>query len=478
MKSKRQPDLPPITGFSEFSEHVLGNKLYPKQREILDAMNPYGSQVSVASGNETGKTSVIIPSVILGAMVLHRAKVASTAGAFRQIEAQLTPKLKSYSTLFPSFRFLDNKIATKEPLCFWTGFATDDAGKFEGFHGEQDHPLLIVIDEAKTVKNEIFQAVERCKPTWLLLMSSTGYAQGEFYASHTTKANFFKRFKITADDCPHWTEEAKKRVRDKWGADHPLVKSMLDAEFMEFVKGAVVNLAALDDILAAPPAFIPGERKARCDFAWSETGSGDENVLALRNGNKITLEACFRENGIHAVCGRFIYEFLRLGLKPWEIEGDGDGKGAQIIEMMAQMGWPITPAYNGGKPIWNDRYQDRASEEWGEGNLAIIKRQFILPMDVDLYGQMLDRRIVQGRTGLFAIESKKSMSDPNREGGAVRCSPDRADAVFGAMMKTNALVSTNLIEQRRDYSQLPEWARPAELGQAVEDEGGVRRYFG
>jgi len=54
-------------------------------------------------------------------------------------------------------------------------------------------------------------------------------------------------------------------------------------------------------------------------------------------------------------------------------------------------------------------------------------------MDNDLYAQMINRKIVPSNTGLMCIESKIAMKDPNRDGGPVPCSPDRADAVFGAM---------------------------------------------
>lgn len=471
-----------VDDFSSFATHVLGNKLYPRQKEVLDSLFPFGSAVTFKSCNDGGKTRHVISSAILAAMTLYRACCISTSGSFRQIESQLTPKLQSYKTLFPGYDFQQNKIKTRDPLCFWEGFSTNDPGKFEGHHavgvpGDPDfHPLMIIVDEAKTVPNEIFKAVDRCKPTWLLLASSTGFAQGEFFASWSSKSGAFKRVSQSAHECPHWSEEDKRKVRDKWGKDHPLVRSMLDAEFMEQVQGAVINLKALEELLASPPAFVAGERKARCDFAWSETGSGDENVLALRNGNRITIEAAFRDNGVYAVCGRFLAEFQRLGLKPHEIEGDGDGKGAQIIDQLGRMGWPITPAYNGGKPLWNDRYQDRASEEWGEGNMAIIRRQFILPDDTDLFGQMLDRRVVPSRSGLFAVESKKAMGDVNRDGGPVRCSPDRADAVFGAMSAGRMVNSVNLIEAP-NYSHLPDWAQPIDQGSAVVEREGQRRYF-
>ena len=51
-----------------------------------------------------------------------------------------------------------------------------------------------------------------------------------------------------------------------------------------------------------------------------------------------------------AVAGEFVRHFVRLGLKPWQIEGDADGEGTNIIKHLRLMGWPIGSAHNGGKP--------------------------------------------------------------------------------------------------------------------------------
>jgi hypothetical protein len=225
----------------------------------------------------------------------------------------------------------------------------------------------------------------------------------------------------------------KVKLREKWGSEHPLVKSMLDAEFMPFVEGAVVNLAALDDLLADPPAYMPGQKKYFCDFAWSESGTGDQNVCAKRDGNRVTVPLKFRAKGLHAVCARFVSFFISENCKPSEIEGDADGDGANIIKQLGQMGWPIGSAHNGGPPRWNQHYHNLASEMWCEGAMAIIKREIILPDDLEFYGQALNRKIVPSNKGKMCIESKIAMKDPNREGGSVPESPDVADAVFGCI---------------------------------------------
>lgn len=433
--------------FVGFGEEILRKSYHPVQREVLTEAFKEGFCGTFVSCNDGGKTREVFSTIILGSLFLFpKGRVMSTSGAFRQIKDQLNPELQKYRGTFPQWEFQDCRINTKNPNCFWHGFATNDAGKFEGQHaGGPDEPLALLFDEAKTIKDPVFLAGDRCRTTRRLFASSAGYAQGEFYASHTIRKSFFKTFKQTAEQCPHIPKERIAMLRAKWGTDHVLVKSALDAEFMSFVEGAIIQLQALDDNLANPPIWEPGERKLFCDFAWSQNAAGDENVGALREGNKITIPVAFRAKGMHAVAGRWVHEFQRLGLHAWEIEGDGDGEGANIIKTMAEMGWHIGKAHNGGPPRRFKHYHNLAAETWCEAGQAIIKQRFILPDDPEFYGQALNRKIVPSNKGLLAIESKQAMKDPNRDGGAVNQSPDRADAVFGAMTPLIMTQSRNVM---------------------------------
>lgn len=428
--------------YAGFGEAVLGKTFYPKQREALEALFPNGSFVGFASCNGGGKTREVLVTATLAHLVLLQGKVVATSGSFRQIKDQLIPALKAYESRFPGYRFLDSRIESSNPNCFLDAFSTNDAGKFEGHHGSEDSPLLLLFDESKTIRDPIFEAGERCRipRQWcrVLYASSPGYAQGEFFRVMTTRSRSLTHPPIRqkASECPHISREEIAVIRAKWGPDHPLVRSMLDAEFMPFVEGAVVSLRELDALLADPPAFKDGQWKIYFDAAWSEAAAGDETVVASRHGNRIKLEACFRERGLHATAGRLIGEFVRMGLSPadcWFMEGDNGGQGKLIIDQLWKMGWQVGRANPGEQPRYNDRYANLTSEMWVDGSMAITQREYILPDDQELYGQMLDRKIVPNNRGLLSIESKLAMKDPNREGGAVTCSPDRADAVFGAM---------------------------------------------
>jgi phage terminase large subunit len=459
-------DMPDV-----FAENVLGMKLYPRQKEVLRALAPAGSAVSFRSCNEGGKTKRVICAAILHHLTMFpRGHVISTSGSYRQIKDQLLPALHAYAPRFPAWSFLHTpRIETESINCFWEGFSTNDAGKFEGHHADDGAPLLMIVDEAKTVKDDIFQAIERCKPTRLLIASSPGYAEGEFYRSQTTKAKFYKTVVQRASDCPHWKVEDIAKLEEKWGADHPLFKSMVMADFMESVADAVIDLKALEDLMADPPNEKKGDRKAFCDFAWG--GDGDENVLALRDGNVVTLEETFRADNLHAICGRFIAAFSRLGLQPQQIDGDEGGGGKLICDQLAAMGWRINRVNNGEAPKTSDHYANHAAEMWFEGAKQIARREIVLPDDDDLRGQMLDRKRIPHAKGKLAIESKRDMKKRSVP------SPDRADAVFGAMTPLRRLDSISL-GARGPAGSFTEQLRELNENEAVQESQILGAFFG
>ena len=432
-----------------FAETALSMQLYPKQRDVLRALAPRDSAVSFRSCNEGGKTKRVICAAIMWHLfAFPRGHVITTSGSYRQIKDQLLPALQAYQSLFPGWTFFRTpRIETENAQCFWEGFSTDEAGKFEGHHaGGPDEPLMIIVDEAKTVRDDIFQAIERCKPTRLLIASSPGYAEGEFYRSQTTRKKFYQTFVQRASECPHWKPEDIERLREKWGEDHPLYKSMVMADFMESVSDAIIDLKSLEDLIANPPIARKGgvtNAKAFCDFAWSGKGDGDENVLALRDGNVITLEETFRADNLHAICGRFIAAFNRLGLKAHQIDGDEGGGGKLICDQLQAMNWRINRVNNGAAPRYCQHYANLAAEMWYEGAKQIARREIILPNDDDLRAQILDRKRVPNAQGKLAVESKSEMKKRNVG------SPDRADAVFGAMTPIRQIQSYNLTDGTR-----------------------------
>ena len=78
------------------------------------------------------------------------------------------------------------------------------------------------------------------------------------------------------------------------------------------------------------------------------------------------------------------------------------------------------------------------AEMWFEGAKQIVRKEVVLPDNDDLRAQMLDRKRVPHARGKLALESKQDMAKRGVH------SPDRADAVFGAMAPVRRLASVSL----------------------------------
>lgn len=442
-------DLIPTAAPDVFSEAFLGMTLSAKQKLVMRALMPRGARVVFRSCNEGGKTSRVIVGLILWhLMAFKRGQVKLTSGSWAQIETQLVPKLQSLSHKFPSWRFLTDGITTPDPMGFLTLISTNDAGRFEGAHQDtgDDSPLLIIVDEAKSVPNEIFDAIERCRPTRLLLASSPGLPEGEFYRACTDRAGFYDKSVVqTATDCPWLPADHIERMEAKYGKDHPLVRSMLWAEFMVQSEDMVVNMAALERVLQSPPDVVHGpksERKGFVDFAAGR----DENVFAVRDGNEVRIVKAWREQDTMRAASQLVQLFVESQLTPQQISGDADGLGKPIIDRLAQLGWPIGYFHGGKPPQFDEHYANAWAERWFSLARDIERGVIVLPAgDMDLRAQLLSRKQEFNDKGKLRLESKDKMRSRGVQ------SPDRADAVAGCMGPLLRRTTMSMLVEQREH---------------------------
>ena len=364
MSAPAQGRLPLDLTPAEFARFLLGMNLYPWQEKILSDLDQPGA-FSLRAANESGKTSTIfLPFILWFLTAFPRGQIVCTAGVFRQLKTQLWPKLKTAIARMEGYKCgeatLDNGRGGNA-----LGFRAVDPGMFEGYHGNNtDAPLAILVDEAKSVADDIFTAIARCRPHWLLIASSPGESHGEFYRSHTSLARFYKRYVVTAFDCPHIPPETIKGEIEKWGETHWLIRSMIFAEFTRADEaGAVIQLADVERAIFRPVEFVPDDSvSAFCDFA----AGGDENVLAVRRGNRASVVAAWRERNTTVARDQFATLFEREGLSPGQIAGDNGGLGLAVIDALAEIGWPIS-RFNFGAPAYDpSKFSNRSAEMWNE----------------------------------------------------------------------------------------------------------------
>ena len=429
-KSAQQtPDevLDQLLNPAHFADKVLGINLYKWQKDVLNDLEPVDARVALRAANGSGKTSTVISSVLIWhALVYQRSIAVTTAGVFRQVESQLWPSLRGLTAkLGGPWEITSGEIRCLHPngnTSRIIGYSATDPGRAEGWHAENHEtaPLLMVVDEAKTVADPLFEAISRCQPTRLLIASSPGGSSGAFYRAFTKEADMWKRHAVTAFDCPHITEKQIQEVIQRYGEKHPLTRSMIYGEFVDIgSESLILNLNQLQNCLTSPPDFKPATKVAGVDFA----AGGDSNVLCVRDGNKVLPFIAWKERDTMSAVGRFIVEFKKAGLKPEDIYADASGLGMVMCDALAEAGWEVNRVNFGSTPYDPDAYTNRAAEMWYGMAKKIEAAEVILPDDEELTAQLTCRRSLVNSKGKLGVESKDSM----RARGLA--SPDKADAL-------------------------------------------------
>lgn len=222
-----------------FAEEVLKLPLYPWQDQVLTWFEDVPQKRvkgSLCTPNGAGKSERVVATLVLYWLALFpKGKVIVTTKSGLQLETQIEPALKSHRGKFPDWKFIERKIETP------TGgqailFVTDEVGRAEGHHpvdGPFDGPVLVIVDEAKSVPDDLFAALDRNNYAAILYVSSPGQMQGRFYESQFNPALGFKHVRVGLLDCPHISKERVDDIIATYGPDSPFTRSTLYGEFME-----------------------------------------------------------------------------------------------------------------------------------------------------------------------------------------------------------------------------------------------------
>ncbi len=421
---------------SGYASVKLGITLHPTQKQVLDAIfSKDKSKVSFRAGNGTGKTSVVITAAILYALDIKNAQIVSTAAVYRQITHQLIPSLKAYSHMYPKWIFLDSAISIGG-INKYVGFSTLEQGTFQGYHSKPDQPLLMIVDEAAAVNDEIYKAIDRCQPTWLLVTGSPLDPQGMFYEIET-KGDIYKQFyhfKLTQPECSWIKPSEIKLLEEKWGKAHPLILSSVYAEFAKESENSIITFSAIENCINHPPVIevyddLYDTRQVFLDVA----AGGDLNVIALFHKGKVSIVKKWRNTDTMAAAGEILVELQKLkqsiGLNDNEVIIDADGLGIGIANRLQEMSWKNIHLFHGNASPTNEEYLNAIAEVWIEGCKNIEDCKIVIPNDEDLKGQLISRQMKRHSNGKMKLESKEDMKKRGIS------SPDVADAVLGCIYK-------------------------------------------
>lgn len=420
------PAKPELIAPHTFAVGVLHQKPYLWQAAIMRDVWRW-RRTAARCCNGSGKTDRVVTPLSLDTLAqFKRPTVVIVSATHRQVRDQVFASIKKHEPRFPSWDWADSRIESPTGGRI-IGFSTDNGGRFEGFHSDgPDAPLLIIADEAKTIADDIFVAIDRCNPDMLLYISSPGGVLGRFHDSF--KLPGYAKHVVGVDQCPHITQEFIQQMGELYGTDSEIYRSMILGEFAAGNDdGTVIPFGALEACLRCPPMEHSTEEPVGfCDFAESS----DENVLVVVRGNRVEIADAWvqprKADGQpdkDAVVSRFKALFRSQGLKPERIWGDASGMGYGYAYALRKDGWAINTCENSDKPD-DDHYFNLGAEMWWEARYDIEAARRILPRDEVMKRQLCTRKKEPREDGKLQLQPKKRIQGP---------SPDRADAVVGAL---------------------------------------------
>lgn len=411
-----------------FADSILRIKPYDWQCQILQHYEA-GNPTSAACANFTGKTSTVFPIAALWTLYnFPRSRVMYLSATGVQVRNQFMASLNRFRSrpAFAGWSWLETEVRNPHGG-FLFGRATDTGGHIEGIHNQVDSPAALLVDECKSIHDDVLDALDRCHTRFRLYASSTGAAFGGFYQICTAKAHLWRTFRVTSSMCPH--VDPAKIEADRDNLKDNVFRIKHGAEWLYDEGDSMISLEHVRNLIDDPPEHVPGETTAFCDFA----GPGDESVLAVCEGNRINIVDAWRSRDTMHSVGKFLNHFRRLNLKGYQIGGD-EGYGHQLMDRMAEAeeGFRLERFNNGSPAERPEIYTNLSAEWWSKFGQLVERRQVIIPNDEKLVAQLTSRRKFYDSKGREKLESKADLRGRGVE------SPDRADALIGAaaMMKS------------------------------------------
>ena len=422
-----------VISILHFAQRKLGLSLYKWQAEACVFSVTNRRRMALVAANGSGKTACVNVVLLLWFLYTFPRGIAMvTSGSWNQLTTQLWPNLEMHREKFPGWKWGKDKISTPQGG-FIRAYSTNHPGRAEGHHEHlPERPVMLMVDEAKSVPEPIFEALSRCTPTYYVLTSSPGQPSGSFYNAFHKSRKLYHSVHVDALMCPHIPEWKITLAQQLYGPDyerHPIYRSMIMGLFTEGDDSMLIPRYLVERALMHKPAARTGERKAAVDWA----AGGDETVLAERNGNQLRILWRDREKDTVTAAQRVVHECRQRGIEDGDCMGDVCGLGKGIMDAAKHYQEYYFKPFNGGALPANEKdrlhYADLNAQAWMYFRQSLERGEVCFPdgLDEETIDQLCNRYMQWGSRGQVKCEPKKEMKESRG-----LSSPDRADALIMA----------------------------------------------
>lgn len=388
-------------------------------------LGDYPKNIALGAVNGVGKTQIIADMIRYFMDTIPNCGVGFSSHVQRQCEAleryldqhQLQPR-------YTNWKCVAGKL--EHPNGNWARwFTAKDVGAVESLHA----PFMIrILDEVKSMKDEIIDATNRWQPKLTIFISSKGLMNGRFYDCFTSLKPYWQTFEIDAYSCPWIPQKWIEEQIATHGRESALVKSMITNEFSDVDLRNLVNYEMYADNLRVPPHWEDDQRVYAGLDVSAARKDGDECVLFHRRGNKVEMPwSCPTSDNEMEVVGRIMQRLREV--RPDFLFIDKGGAGAPVAARIAEIiesergKTKVIRTGFGDSAIDKQKYVRKNAELYGVLAKKIVERTIILPDHDKLKSQLTSRQYSINSQGQIVLENKDTL---RRRGMK---SPDYADAL-------------------------------------------------
>lgn len=327
----------------------------------------------------------------------------------------------------------------KEQTWFMAGIAAGKANDLEGFHGAEQYGghLLYVVEEAKGIEQEIWDAIEGALTTpnaKVLAGSVPGAPVGQFYNIFTKFRDRWRCFIVhplalkeelgrPERNGTYYSPRVPQAYVDdgkaNWGVDNPIYQAKVIGDFPQEEEGTLVPLAWIERAMKLELPMGPTVSMAVDVARFGD----DESVQAVRRGQVIEPLRGIRKHDTMAVAGWIKASWQQLGVDEGLIV-DVVGIGSGVVDRLVEQQLPCYGLNVGEAAHDPEHFVNRRAELYWMLRTDLEHTRLALPFDEVLMGQLAGLKYKYTSDGKIKIESKEEMK---KRGIA---SPDRPDAIM------------------------------------------------
>lgn len=431
-----------------FCEDILHFDPDEWQEDVLNDLAEF-PKVSVRSGQGVGKTALEAGAILWFLTCRPYAKVIATAPTMKQLYDVLWAEVAKWlnnSLIKDLLKWTKTKVymVGDSERWFATARTATKPENMQGFH--EDH-MLIVVDEASGVSDQIMEAILGTLSGFdnkLLMCGNPNNIEGVFYDSHNSDRDKYRVHKVSSYDSKRTNKENIQMIIDKYGDNSDVARVRI---YGEFPKGALDSFISLEIVEFAKDIKIPINKLNHLKVAHIGVDvarfGDDSTIIFPRIGAKGLKFEKYSKQDTMQTTGRVLKAAKQMmvnypNVKKVIIKVDDTGVGGGVTDRLKEvvsdekLPYEVVPV-NNGESSSDDYYANKGTQIWGdikellEQNISNsvngLEPAIELPDNANLIKELSTRKFKMTSNGKIRLESKEDMKKRNVG------SPDIADAL-------------------------------------------------